>query len=302
MPANTCFTVRRVALADLSVEEPYRRPQNRADQGWWVAALSKMLFTLIGVGGVVMYQFRKRNKYGAGRTDSLEEIDECAVDWPTRCIVRYIVVKSYTQRGLWSKTVITFLASIHHQLRIAVALTVFLRPSGSFYAHNRFTEGTEGFPPIVSAGIFPMTRGGRAPSKTRRRQSHVSFGTAKRTRVIHYSPSLVPSEVPASPPLQHMSAEQQRAYKAGEVVVKEEPEDDVKISPLGSRRRSRRRSIPGRSSPHRTHVQALHPAQEGGHTRSGRRVQRPKFFSPDGEMVPSDTNKYVIVLSDSESD
>lgn len=53
-----------------------------------------MLFTLIGVGGVVMYQFRKRNKYGAGRTDSLEEIDECAVDWPTRCIVRYIVVKS----------------------------------------------------------------------------------------------------------------------------------------------------------------------------------------------------------------
>ncbi|KAF4755419.1 hypothetical protein FOZ62_002450 [Perkinsus olseni] len=129
-------------------------------------------------------------------------------------------------------------------------------------------------------------RGAHPPVKKRRRQSQVRFSTSRKNQVVHYSPSPVPSEIPLSPPLQHMSAEQRRAYAAGEVVVKEEPEDDVNASPPRPK----------------SHLKAPHPAQEGGRTRSGRRVNRPKFFSPGGEMVPSDTNKYVVVLSDSESD
>ncbi|KAF4719128.1 hypothetical protein FOZ63_023096, partial [Perkinsus olseni] len=74
-------------------------------------------------------------------------------------------------------------------------------------------------------------RGAHPPVKRRRRQSQVRFSTSRKNEVVHYSPSPVPSEIPLSPPLQHMSAEQRRAYAAGEVVVKEEPEDDVKASP-----------------------------------------------------------------------
>ncbi|KAF4727373.1 hypothetical protein FOZ62_030698, partial [Perkinsus olseni] len=71
---------KRVVLADLSVQEPYRQPQHRSDQGWWAAAISKILFALIGVGGVVLYQFRKHNNLGMrDATDASEEIDECTL-------------------------------------------------------------------------------------------------------------------------------------------------------------------------------------------------------------------------------
>ncbi|KAF4713908.1 hypothetical protein FOZ62_023010, partial [Perkinsus olseni] len=67
-----------VILADLSVQEPYRQPRHRSDQGWWAAAVSKILFALIGVGGVVLYQFRKHNNLGMrDATNTPEEIDEC---------------------------------------------------------------------------------------------------------------------------------------------------------------------------------------------------------------------------------
>ncbi|KAF4673248.1 hypothetical protein FOL47_010785 [Perkinsus chesapeaki] len=139
------------------------------------------------------------------------------------------------------------------------------------------------------------------PPAKRRRRSQVRFSTSRKNKVVHYSPSPVPSEIPLSPPVQHMSAAQRKAYASGEVVVKEEPEDEAVASPP---RPSHRKSSPSRrkSSPHKSHLKALHPARRGGQTRSGRRVNRPSFYSPGGEMVPSDTNKYVIVLSDSESD
>ncbi|KAF4691498.1 hypothetical protein FOZ60_015361 [Perkinsus olseni] len=98
-------------------------------------------------------------------------------------------------------------------------------------------------------------RGAHPPVKKRRRQSQVRFSTSRKNEVVHYSPSPVPSEIPLSPPLQHMSAEQRRAYAAGEVVVKEEPEDDVKASPPRPRRRQ--------SSPTPAKVESYEESSEG---------------------------------------
>ncbi|KAF4673249.1 hypothetical protein FOL47_010786 [Perkinsus chesapeaki] len=73
---------KQVVLASLSVQEPYKPPPQSSDQGWhtvatWVcfyAAIAQVLFTMMGIGAVVMYQLHKRGSFGGG--DDMEEIDE----------------------------------------------------------------------------------------------------------------------------------------------------------------------------------------------------------------------------------